>query len=168
MLQVAGRCISTGHRNVYVGIHVPYSRTKHKHRSRRKHSNGQGRHGRSHRNSSEACSTLEEGSVDTEIESLSLGEIEESRRASFHGVHSDGGIRMTRKPSYHKSMSAPSSRPRTPPNELDIPPTIIGELIPNVSPFSVCYCRGVGVFCWSSDCLLNVADLSVPRAADSG
>lgn len=65
--------------------------------------------------------------MDTEIESMSLGGIEESRRSSFHGSHSGGSVR--RVPSYHKSMSAPSSRPRTPPPELAIPPTIIGELI---------------------------------------
>lgn len=62
--------------------------------------------------------------MDTEVESMSLGGMEESRRSSFHGSSSNGSLK---RPYYHKSMSAPSSRPRTPPPELDIPPTIIGK-----------------------------------------
>ena len=117
----------TGHRNVYVAIHMPYSRSKHKHRGRRKSSNGQGKHGRSHRRSSEMSSTLEEVSLDGE--SLSLGGIEERRRSSFHGQGSgEGEGGLLKRPSYHKSLSAPSSRPRTPPNELATLPTIMGEL----------------------------------------
>ena len=119
-------CHNIGHRNIYVGVHVPYSRSKHKHRSRRKQNNGQSKHGRSHRRSSDASSNLEEANLDTEMESMSLGGIEEARSSSFHGSQSDGGVR---RPYYHKSMSAPSSRPRTPPPELAIPPTIIGELL---------------------------------------
>ena len=114
----------TGHRNVYVGIHVPYSRSKHKHRGRRKSGNGQGKHSRSHRRSSDVSSTLEEVSLDGE--SLSLGGIEERRRSSFHGQTSEREG-LLKRPSYHKSLSAPSSRPRTPPNELATLPTIIGE-----------------------------------------
>ena len=119
---------NAGHRNVYVGIHMPYSRSKHKHRSRRKSGNGQGKHCRGHRRSSDVSSNLEEVSLDGE--SLSLGGIEERRRSSFHGqsTSAEGEGLLLKRPSYHKSMSAPSSRPRTPPNELATLPTIMGEL----------------------------------------
>ncbi len=94
--------VSVGHRNVYVGVHLPHSRSRHKHRHKRRHGSRRGHHGNSHGNGHGHHGYGIEGDQDEERD--------------YEAMTTDGGVggsgyyshETFEAPKYHKSLSLPA------------------------------------------------------------